>query len=58
MELKITCNDTSRRAEAIHTDAQRILVGLIFAIPWLSHCIATTNKKPEPSFTVYQCAKS
>ena len=45
-------------SEAIHTDAQRILVGLIFAIPWLNHFIATIKKKTEPSFTVYQCAKS
>ena len=56
----IRCNDTSkrRRAEAIYTDAEHILVELIFAIPWLNHFIVTTKKKTEPSFTVYQCAKS
>ena len=30
-------NDSSRRAEAIHTDAQRVLVGIIFVSPRLNH---------------------
>ena len=50
------CNDTSQRAEAIHTDAQRILVELIFALPRLNHFIYFY--KTEQSFTVYQCAMS
>ena len=36
------CNDTSQRAEAIHTDAQRILVGLL---PRLNHFIGTTQNR-------------
>ena len=39
------CNDTSQRAEAIHTDAQRILVGLIFALSRLNHFIGTTQNR-------------
>ena len=39
------CNDTSQRAEAIRTDAQRILVGLIFALPRLNHFIGTTHNR-------------
>ena len=41
------CNDTSQRAGAIHTDAQRILapVGLIFALPRLNHFIGTTQNR-------------
>ena len=40
-----SCNDTSQGAEAIHTDAQRILVGLIFALPRLNHFIGTTQNR-------------
>ena len=39
------CNDTSQMAEATHTDAQRILVGLIFALPRLNHFIGTTQNR-------------
>ena len=39
------CYDTSQRAEAIHTDAQRILVELIFALPRLNHFIGTTQNR-------------
>ena len=39
------CNDTSQRVEAIHTDAQRILVGLIFALPRLNHFIGTRQNR-------------
>ena len=39
------CNDTSQSAEAIHTDAQRILVGLIFALPKLNHFTGTTQNR-------------
>ena len=41
------CNDTFQRAEAIHTDAQRILVGLTFALPRLNHFIGTTQNKTK-----------
>ena len=39
------CNDTSQSAEANHTDAQRILVGLIFALPRLNLFIGTTQNR-------------
>ena len=37
------CYDTSQRAEAIHTEAQRILGGVIFPVPRLNHFIGTTQ---------------
>ena len=60
------CNDTSQRAEAIHTDAQRILVGLIFALSRLNHFIGTTQNRTifhsisvcYPSYALHGCPKS
>ena len=53
------CNDTSQKAEAIHTDAQRILVGLIFALPRLNHFTGTTqNRTIFHSISVYYVCNS